>query len=296
MALSAVWCLLTAGWFCIELQDQNTWSTIPASEHKIHWIIKQKHWIEQKHWRNKGQTIKTRNKQYRQWMVECSQKGWNVTIQYLLGLNIFVIKELKIATLICLCVSSWGISSRAAEFYFLPAGSLLALWRMIEFPSTPCGLMPNLQSITSQIPYCNDSVTRIAREIRVPTKHSRDILHQAKGIILVESSQIRWWSRWLGRGGWSGWVVARDQESQNKSWRDCLTTTPMRQHLRQPDRGPVGWIKGLLSRHVYLKKESLKTALSMTEKRQMAAHKTKSTTDKKERIAYSNSGWRNRWK
>jgi hypothetical protein len=40
----------------------------------------------------------------------------------------------------------------------------------------------------------------------------------------------------------------------------------MRQQLRQPDMGPMGQIKGLLSQHVYSKKESWKTPLSLTEK------------------------------
>jgi hypothetical protein len=49
-------------------------------------------------------------------------------------------------------------------------------------------------------------------------------------------------------------------------------------------RGPVGIIKGLLSGHVYSKKESWKTALSLTEKGQKAARQMKSTTDKKEEL------------
>jgi hypothetical protein len=49
----------------------------------------------------------------------------------------------------------------------------------------------------------------------------------------------------------------------------------MRQQSRQPDRGPVGQIKGLLSQNVYSKKESWKTAPNLTEKGQKAAHKIK---------------------
>ncbi len=65
----------------------------------------------------------------------------------------------------------------------------------------------------------------------------------------------------------------------------------MRQWSRQPDKGPVGQIKGLLSRHVYSIKESWKAALCLTSKGQKAACQRKSTTDKKERIAFSNSRW-----
>jgi hypothetical protein len=100
--------------------------------------------------KNKSWTTKTGNKQYRHWMVECFQKGWIVNVQYVQGLNIFEITELTIATLFCSCVSSWGIGSRAAESYFLLAGSLMALLRMIKLPSTLYGLMLNLQSNTSQ--------------------------------------------------------------------------------------------------------------------------------------------------
>jgi hypothetical protein len=53
----------------------------------------------------------------------------------------------------------------------------------------------------------------------------------------------------------------------------------------------VGRIKGLLSQHVNSKKESWKTAVSLTEnKGQKAACQMKSTIDNKERIAYSKSG------
>ncbi len=35
------------------------------------------------------------------------------------------------------------------------------------------------------------SVTRVVGNLRVPTKRSTDILHQSKGITLIESTQIR---------------------------------------------------------------------------------------------------------
>jgi hypothetical protein len=57
----------------------------------------------------------------------------------------------------------------------------------------------------------------------------------------------------------------------------------MRQQSRQPDRGPVRQIIGLLSRHVYSKKESLKKTLGLTGKVQKAACYIKSTLDKKEK-------------
>jgi hypothetical protein len=45
---------------------------------------------------------------------------------------------------------------------------------------------------------------------------SRDILHQAKGIILVKSTQIKWFSRWSGGGGGSGRAVAQQRPRVSK--------------------------------------------------------------------------------
>jgi hypothetical protein len=38
-------------------------------------------------------------------------------------------------------------------------------------------------------------VTRVVGNLWVPTKRSKDILQQAKGITLIESTQVRWFSR-----------------------------------------------------------------------------------------------------
>ncbi len=51
-----------------------------------------------------------------------------------------------------------------------------------------------------------------------------------------------------------------------------------------------GRIKGLLSQHIYSKRESWKAALCLTETGQKAAHQRKSTTDKKARTLTLNSG------
>jgi hypothetical protein len=142
------------------------------------------------------------------------KKGRIVTVQYLLGLNIFVIMELTFATLFCSCVSSWGISGLAGEFYFLSARSLLVLWRMIEFPHVASCVTS--RAIPVEFHNWNDSVTRVVGKLRVPTKHSRDILQQAKRIILVESTQIRWFLRWSGRVGWSGRAVAQQRPRVSK--------------------------------------------------------------------------------
>jgi hypothetical protein len=43
--------------------------------------------------------------------------------------------------------------------------------------------------------FCKDGIMRIVGNLWVPTRHSRDILLQAKGITGIESTQIRWFSR-----------------------------------------------------------------------------------------------------
>jgi hypothetical protein len=44
--------------------------------------------------------------------------------------------------------------------------------------------------------YCRDGIKRVVvGNLWVPTRHSRDILLQAKGITGIESTQIRWFSR-----------------------------------------------------------------------------------------------------
>jgi hypothetical protein len=105
-----------------------------------------------KHWMNKSRTVKTGKKQYMHSMFKRLSKRMNCGRPILARVKIFGITEFTIATPFYTCVSSWGISSRVAEFYFLPAGSPVALLRIVELPSTLCGLMPNLQSSTSQIP------------------------------------------------------------------------------------------------------------------------------------------------
>jgi hypothetical protein len=130
------------------------------------------------------------------------------------------------------------------RIYFLPAGSLVALWRTTELPSNLQYVASCLTSRAVPVEFhsCNDSVTRVAGNLRVSTMRSWDILHQAKGIILVESAQIRWFLRRSGRGGWPSRAIAQRRPRVSKlGLRDCPTTTPMRQQARQPDRGQ--WAK-----------------------------------------------------
>ncbi len=84
---------------------------------------------------------------------------------------------------------------------------------------------------------------RIVGNLRVPTGHSRDILLQAKGITGIESTQIRWFSRRSGGGGWSGraWLSG-GQESQTRA-KVLSNCHPSGQQLRQPDGKAKGQIK-----------------------------------------------------
>jgi hypothetical protein len=113
-------------------------------------------------------------------MVECFTKRLNCDCPIFTRVKYLVITKLIIATLICSCIR--GISSHAAKFYVLPAGSIVALWKNHRTTSTLCGLMPNLQSSTVPVEFhnCNDSVMRVDGRLWVPTMCSRDILHQAK--------------------------------------------------------------------------------------------------------------------
>jgi hypothetical protein len=132
--------------------------------------------------------------------------------------------------------------------------------------------------------------------VRVPSACSKDILQQAKGIILIESTQIRCFMRWSGGGGWSSRTEAqrmpRVSKLRAKGLPDYNSNEKVVEAARQGASGPN---KGLLSWHVYSKKESWKAALGLTIKGQKAAHQRKSTTDKKERIACSKSKWWCRW-
>ncbi len=88
-------------------------------------------------------------------------------------------------------------------------------------PHKPYGsttsLLLNIGANDQLLHNCNDSVTRVVGILRDPTKRSRDILHQAKGITGIESIQIRWFARWSSEGGWSGRAkLSRGQESQTK--------------------------------------------------------------------------------
>ncbi len=80
------------------------------------------------------------------------------------------------------------------------------------------------------------------RNLRVPTKRSRDILLQAKGITLIESTQIRCFSRWSGGGGWSSRAkLSGGQESLDYGPRDCSVANQVSNS--QDSQTGVQWVK-----------------------------------------------------
>jgi hypothetical protein len=105
------------------------------------------------------------------------------------------------------------------------------------------------------------------------------------GIILVEFTQIRWFLRLSGGGGWSGSAVAqwrpRVSKLGLKGLSDYHSNETAVEAVRQGASGPN---KRATLINYLLKKESLQTALSLTEKGQEAARQMKSTPHKKEKL------------
>ncbi len=78
-----------------------------------------------------------------------------------------------------------------------------------------------------------------------------------RGIILVQSTQIRWFFRWSGRGGWSGRAVGqrrlRVSKLGLKGLSDYLSNEKAVEAARQEANGPN---KGLLSQNIYSKERA----------------------------------------
>jgi hypothetical protein len=116
-------------------------------------------------------------------------------------------------------------------------------------------------------------------------------------IILVNSTQIRWFSRWSGGEGWTGRAISqrrlRVSKLELKGLSDYHSNETAVQAARQETSGPNKRTT-LMTR--LLKKGELEKSSKHDWKGQKAAHHIKRTMDKKGRIAYSNSNWRCRWK
>jgi hypothetical protein len=57
---------------------------------------------------------------------------------------------------------------------------------------------------------------RVARNLQVPAERSKEILQQAKVIILIKSTQIRWFLRQSGGRGWSSRAEAQQRPRISK--------------------------------------------------------------------------------
>ncbi len=89
---------------------------------------------------------------------------------------------------------------------------------------------------------------RIVGNLRFPTGHSRDILLQAKGITGIESTQIRWFSRWSGGG--AGPVEHSSAEAKSLKTKgqgtvrlppQWATTEAVRREGQRPNKGLLSW-------------------------------------------------------
>ncbi len=115
-------------------------------------------------------------------------------------------------------------------------------------------------------------------------------------IILIESTQIRWFSRLSGGEGWSSRAEAQQRPRVSKLMAKGLSDYHSNETVVEAARpGASGPNKGLLSRHVYLKRSAEKQQFVWLKKGQKAATREKAPQIKKERIADSNSGWRCWW-
>jgi hypothetical protein len=66
--------------------------------------------------------------------------------------------------------------------------------------------------------YYKDSVMRVAMILWVPLCAQGTFCFEPRGIIFVESTQIRWFSKRSGKGGWSGRAVAQLRPRVSKLW------------------------------------------------------------------------------
>jgi hypothetical protein len=102
-----------------------------------------------------------------------------------------VIMELTIANLFAQVIVV-SIRCHAVGFFAFAAGSLGASWNS-KNPPAALLLQNNPSLVSVEFHNYKDSVMRVARILWVPIA-LKDILQKAKGITLIESNQIRWFS------------------------------------------------------------------------------------------------------
>jgi hypothetical protein len=153
------------------------------------------------------------------------------------------------------------------RFPSFPVGSLVAFW-------DPKNCQAALLLLTNHIVQykSNSMITRTLGYYEFLPCTQRTFCSKPRGITLIESTQIRWFLRWSGRGGWSGRAIAQ--------WRPRVSKLG----LKGPSdyysneiaveaaawRGPLGWVKGYSHRESS-QGESWITALNLFELGQKAA-------------------------
>jgi hypothetical protein len=209
------------------------------------------------------------------------ERGWNVTAQHLHGVKL----------------SLWLWNRQLQPF--LPGYQKCDIWcaneslfaspaRWIVHKSPPCH-----RCLTFNTTVQNQSSSIIAMiESREKSGFYRFLL-SAQRTSCNKPRGSPWSSPLRSDGSWDDQVgeagpveqssaVAKSLKLRAKGLSDCYSSE---QQPRQPDGGPVGQIKGLLSWHVYKRKESWKVALFWSTKGQKAACQRKSPWIKKD--AYS---------
>ncbi len=148
---------------------------------------------------NHSWTIKTDNKQHSHWMVWMFPKKVNCDRPIFARVKYHCDYGIDNCNPVLLMLVHEASVEHAAEFYFLLAGSLMAIWRVIQLPSTLCGLMPNLQNNTSQIPQlqwkCHENSqgsmgSYLALKGRVMWWGQEKMLRWGRGKALLSNSEI----------------------------------------------------------------------------------------------------------
>jgi hypothetical protein len=102
------------------------------------------------------------------------KKGWIVTVQYLQGLIIFVITELAIATLFACVLVHEASEVVLPNSMFFQQAHLGPSEKTSDLTEPFVASCLTSRAVSVEFHNCNDSVTRVARRLWVPTMHSND--------------------------------------------------------------------------------------------------------------------------
>ncbi len=95
-------------------------------------------------------------------------------------------------------------------FFFFSSGLTCGLLKSHRTPHAALLLHTILPSaVPVEFHNYNDIFTRVARRLPVLLCAQGTFCFKPRGVILVESTQIRWFSRWSSGGSWSGRAVAQ---------------------------------------------------------------------------------------